>query len=437
MLVDIKNAIWDAFEHLYDAQDPSSLAFTEDVDTGLEDVKEPETSSTFCLHECDSQRQDNQTTITATFIQALDQCYDKFFDEPTSPIPDRYEEVSLKDDEAGKSSSILHTDEYTSTPQENEFRQASVQEAVDKTPVKPEIDSDNSSHIKIPKATYDALMELVSFYKHFSEHDKTRHKVFASLDATQRRLSILHADLSDVFERVEDSHLSTKSNMLEAIDHHLEVVDAATELAKQQYDDFIHAEQRLTAARDVMTNSLARRLGLNAAVPSRLSCLTRDLVVKESSLKSQEYTAIYDEIHEMLQLVDEADAERLVLENLKSKMRGYQEERHALKEAKTVHARSGYGPKELGALLAGVEAREAELANEMQELSEDLAARGVRYTAQGESLESMEEADSQDTRAHPAEIDVRGVQKLDGHSEIYGTKIPARQDSEDENEPSG
>jgi len=437
MLVDIKNAIWDAFEHLYDAQDPSSLAFAEHVDTGLEDVKEPKTSSTFCLNECDSQHQYDQTTITAAFVQAPDQCYDNFVDEPTSPIPDRYEEVSLKDDEAGKSSSILHTDEYTSTPQENESKRASVQKAVDKIPVKPGIDSDNSSHIKIPKATYDALMELVSFYKHFSEHDKTRHEVVASLDATQRRLRILHADLSVVSERVEGSHLSTKSDMLEAINHHFEVVDTATELAKQQLNDFLDAEQRLAAARDVMTDSLARRLELDTAVPSRLSCLTRDLVVKESSLKSQEYTAINDEIHEMLQLVDEADAERLASEDMVSKMRSYQEERHALKEAKTLHARNGYGPKELDALLAAVEAREAELANEMQELSEDLAARGIRYTVQGESLDSMEEVDSQDTQAHLAEIDVRGVQKLDGHSELNSTKTSARQDSEDENEPSG
>lgn len=162
--------------------------------------------------------------------------------------------------------------------------------------------------------------------------------------------------------------------------------------------------------------------------------MTQGLVIKECSLSPQDYEAINDEIHEIFRLVDNSDEERQVQEDLVSKMRGYQEERHALKEAKTVLARSGCCPKELDALLAGVESREAELAKEMQELSEDLVNRGVHYTAQSEPLDSTEDANNETTQTHIAEIDVQGTRKLDGLSETHDAKRSGSQGAEDGNE---
>lgn len=240
MLDDFKNAFRHALGQLYDELDPSSLAPTEHVDTSLQGIKAPETSSTLNPNESDPLRQHNETTVKDAFVQALDQCYDNFFDDQTSPIPAWHVKPNLKDVAARRRSSSLKSDGQTFAFQEKETKQASVQRTAGKTEVKLKNDPRHRSYVKIPKATYDALTELVSFYKHFSEHDKTRQNTFASMDARQRRLGVLHTDLSDAYERVEGSHLTAKQGMLEAVDHHVEVVDAAKRLVKQQRNDHQH-----------------------------------------------------------------------------------------------------------------------------------------------------------------------------------------------------
>ena len=226
MLDDIWSAFWDAVVQLYDTQDPSSLGTVEHLDTSLQGIKAPETSSTLSPNESDPLRQDSETTFKDAFVQALDQYYDNLFDDQTSPIPELHVKPDLKD-VASRGSSRLRSDEQTSTFQEKEIKQASVQRTAGKTEAQLKNDLGHCSHVKVPKATYDALNELVSFYKYFSEHDKNRHNVFASMDAVERRLEALHTDLSDVYERVEGSHLTARHGMLEAVDHHVQVVNAA------------------------------------------------------------------------------------------------------------------------------------------------------------------------------------------------------------------
>jgi len=120
----------------------------------------------------------------------------------------------------------------------------------------------NRSHVMIPRASHNALRDLLSFHKLWSDHNKIRLRKCIALGDIRIRLDVLSTNISHIYDRVGASELAAKKSVLKT-SNHFKTVNAAVNLGEDQRTKFIDSEQKLISARDSMADSCAAKCSIS------------------------------------------------------------------------------------------------------------------------------------------------------------------------------